>query len=44
MSHLDVCELDVQELVFEYSGQYLAVITGCPSYDLRMCDLKELKV
>ena len=40
-SDLDVCELDVQDLYFDYSGQYLFVVTGCPSYDIRLCDLKE---
>ena len=36
-----VCELDVNEIFIDWNGQYFFVVTGCPSYDIRMCDVKE---
>lgn len=37
----DVCELDVDEVFIDWNGSAFFVVTGCPSYDIRMCDIRE---
>lgn len=37
----NLCDLDISDLYIEYNGNYLVVVTGCPNYDIRICDIKE---